>query len=68
MDEELTILRMARDKTLPNPLGETSGIDIDRVAELFDAGLLKGINASTYDAKEFLDVRIPIQDANACNS
>jgi hypothetical protein len=57
-DEELEILHSARDLKLPDPLNASSGINMERVSELIDAGLLKGIDGTNFDEPVYGDVRI----------
>ena len=60
MDDRQRILEIAARGQLPDSLSETSEFPLEAVRELVEAGYLTAMDASSFDAVEYLDPRITI--------
>jgi DNA-binding transcriptional ArsR family regulator len=61
LDEHIRILTLAERGELPHSIVENSPISVAIVRELFEAGLLHAIDASSFDGPEYLDARITME-------
>jgi hypothetical protein len=67
MNDHLRILERAANGSLPEEIDEGSSVSIDIVRELFEAGYLWAIDASTISGDAFLNPRITIQGRQYLN-
>lgn len=58
MSKYYELLKSANDNNLPTQIDERSGIDLNIFRELFQAGFISAIDASSSDDQCYLDVRI----------
>jgi hypothetical protein len=67
MEQHYKILKLAADGNLPRKIDKTSGLSVDIVRELIEAGYLKAIDASSYDGIKYLQTRITLSGREYLN-
>ncbi len=61
MDEHLKMLELAANKGLPDMVDEKTGLPLDIVRELVEAGYLKAIDTSSFDGDAYMSTKITLQ-------
>ena len=61
MEEHRRILEIASRGSLPESISESSGLPIQVIRELIEAGYLTAFDATTFDGVEYINPRITIQ-------
>lgn len=60
MSEHLRLLELAANNGLPDTIDEETGLPLDIVRELVDAGYLKAIDASSFDGDAYMSPKITL--------